>query len=166
MIADNIIHHPDSNILLVKKGIIAHGVNCSGAFNSGLAKQIRSLYPRVYKTYRRIFESSNSLNSKEKAEIKDMILGEVQHVEINKDLIISNCFTQKYYGRKKEVQYASVEALRSCLEELLDKAKYENKEIHLPRICSGLGGLPWIIVEKVIYDVFMNKDVVVHIHHK
>ena len=40
------------DILNITEGIIRQQVNCMGVMGSGLAKQIRNKYPRVYQKYK------------------------------------------------------------------------------------------------------------------
>lgn len=39
----------NKNIITIQEGVIAHGVNCTGAMNSGVAKAIREKWPEVYR---------------------------------------------------------------------------------------------------------------------
>lgn len=44
----------EGNILDAEEDIICHQVNCKGVMGAGLAKQIKSKYPNVYKDYKRL----------------------------------------------------------------------------------------------------------------
>ena len=111
-------------------GIIAHGVNCQNAMGSGVARALYTKWPVVKSEYHKF---------------PNKVLGEVQFVHIESDLIVANCFTQKYYGRDFGKRYADPRAVRECLEEVARYAleELELNEIHLPRIGCGLGGLDW-----------------------
>lgn len=109
--------------------LIAHGVNCSNAMGSGVARAIYMKWPTVKAMYHR--EGS-------------MVLGDIQFVEVEPGLVVANCFTQENYG-KDGLQYADIRALQEALEDAgtyaLDHLGLH--EVHIPRIGSGLGGLDW-----------------------
>jgi O-acetyl-ADP-ribose deacetylase (regulator of RNase III) len=45
------VNYKKGNIFESGAGIIAHGVNCKGAFGSGVAGQIAKLYPKTKSDY-------------------------------------------------------------------------------------------------------------------
>ena len=79
----------DGDLLTSNTDIIAHQVNCKGAFNSGVAKAIRDYDVQVYKDY----HSFCSINTPEQ------LLGSVRYFQSNIDArIYANLFAQKSYG--------------------------------------------------------------------
>ena len=121
-------------------GLIAHGVNCQNAMGSGVARAIYTQWPKVKSEYRR--------NG-------SMILGDTQFVEVEPGLVVVNCFTQEYYGRDGR-RYASLQAIRETLEDASEYALDELgvREVHIPRIGCGLGGLDWELeVEPVLLEM-------------
>ena len=111
-------------------GLIAHGVNCQNAMGSGVARALYMQWPKVKSEYHKW---------------GSMVLGEVQFVVIEPGLIVANCFTQEHYGRDFGKRYADPRAVRECLEEAAEYAytEWSLREIHIPRIGCGLGGLDW-----------------------
>ena len=45
-----IVEHSD--LLKVKKGIVCHQVNCIGVMGAGIAQDIRTKWPAVYRNYK------------------------------------------------------------------------------------------------------------------
>lgn len=65
----DVLTNPDSNIIM-------HGCNCQGVMGSGIAKQIKLLFPEAYEHYRKIY-LKNGLG-----------LGDIQVVESNGKVIM------------------------------------------------------------------------------
>lgn len=143
------------DITEVTQGVVAHGVNCQGAMNSGVAKAIKSKWPIVYTKF------------KEQGAGR-YLLGTCDVIRINDDLWVSNCYTQEYYGRNPNTKYASVSAIERSLYETLDFAnnRVKTKSLHIPMIGCGLGGLDWDTeVEPVISNmanILLNFQFVIH----
>lgn len=140
---------------------MAHGVNCSGGFGSGVAGQIAKYYPSVKQMY---LEKYNQLG---------WGLGQVQevpvpHIKAIGSFTIFNCATQKQYGRDPKSQplgmYVSYEAIRECmyrLHEYLEQGKIS--KLGIVKIGSDLGGGDWCQIEKIINDVFSDIDIYVYV---
>ena len=111
-------------------GLIAHGVNCQNRMGAGVARALYTKWPNV-KTEYHGFEYND--------------LGNVQFVGVEPGLVVANCFTQVYYGRKTGVRYANPEAVYECLVRVAEHACITLKvdEVFIPRIGCGLGGLDW-----------------------
>lgn len=109
--------------------LVAHGVNCQNAMGSGVARALYMKWPEVKLHYHKK---------------GSMILGDVQFVEVEPGLVVANCFTQRNYGKDFK-RYANPRAIRESLEEAALYALNELaiREIHIPRIGCGLGGLDW-----------------------
>ena len=128
------------DLLDIKQGIIAHGCNLSGGFGSGVAGAIAKKYPLVKENYYENYKSKS--------------LGEASGVEVVIGLYVINCFTQQRYGRDKSIQYADYNAIRDSLSKCIGLAQTIGvKEIHIPRIGCGLGGLNWELVENTLYNL-------------
>lgn len=89
--------------------LIAHQVNCQGVMGTGLAKQIRNVYPSVYWQYKEYCEVYGAT-----------LLGTAQILKVSNGEIqptwIVNLFGQLKYGRDR--RYTDYEALKSALEQL------------------------------------------------
>jgi O-acetyl-ADP-ribose deacetylase (regulator of RNase III) len=111
--------------------LIAHGVNCSDAMGSGVARAIYMKWPTVKSQY----HTHGSME-----------LGDAQFVEIytEENLVVANCFTQQNYGRTGE-KFADLWAIEKALYKAAQYAIFtmDISSIHIPKIGSGLGGLDW-----------------------
>lgn len=145
----------EGNILDAKEDIICHQVNCKGVMGAGLAKQIKSKYPNMYKEYKHLCTEQG-----------DKLLSSVQLITTNDGKTIANLFAQVGYGRK--VKQTDYDALRSCLQSLKSTVTnpHEAKNrtsIAIPYgIGCGLAGGDWTIVEAMIEDVLGNYEVTIY----
>lgn len=122
--------------------VLAHGVNCSKAFGSGVAGQIARRWPEVRDTFM----------------IGSHGLGDIQSCSIANGHIV-NCFTQFSFGYDGKL-YVSYDAIRLCMIKL--RWTYPDKKIGIPKIGSGLGGGDWNKISEIIREVFNDKDIYVY----
>lgn len=124
-----------------KNVVIAHGVNCQGKMASGVAKQIRAEYPKVYLEYMELYNISKIIGNVG-------LLGASQLIKVRgENNYVANLFTQIYYGKdgsRYADQYAIYCALKSLADTLLSNENLP-REIVIPKIGCGLGGLNWEI---------------------
>lgn len=145
----------DGNILEASEDIICHQVNCKGVMGAGLAKQIKSKYPNVYKEYKQLCTEQG-----------DGLLSSVQLISTNDGKTIANLFAQTGYGRKR--MQTDYDALRSCLQSLKDTVTHSNEKknqtsIAIPYgIGCGLAGGDWTIVEGMIEEILGGCEVMVY----
>lgn len=139
-----------SDLLTSHYEVIAHQVNCKGVMGAGLAKQIRSRYPDVYTSYKKVCNTQTDL------------LGKVQLVA-TPDCRVANLFSQSDYGTGK--CYTNYEALATCLTKLRYRMEVLGlKELGLPYgLGCGLAGGNWKIVYEIIRDVFTPSEITVYI---
>lgn len=137
------------DLLEAPEDIIAHGVNCMGAFGSGVAGAVAKKYPKARQYYFDKFEE------------RGWNLGDVQFVPQWNDKIIANCATQKEYLPRGvlHANYVAIELVMKCVK---DCGKAINKSIAIPKIGCGLAGGDWNIVKAILEDVFHDYDVTVY----
>lgn len=122
------------DITTVEDGMILHGVNCQGKMGSGVAKAIRAKWPYVYDRYKSLCDQVDD---------GSMLLGYAQFSQVSENLYVVNCFTQVYYGYDNR-KYADAQAIGRCLGQALNYSKTQvHKQIYMPPIGCGLGGLDW-----------------------
>ena len=160
------IHYIHDDITKSKCDIICHQVNCQGAMNSGVAKQIREKWPKVFQEYRKLVNDITQLRGS-----KDL-LGECQLVclETGEFKYVANLFGQEFYGYDSN-QYTDIEALkksllnlRKCVDEV---SKYKeqffpnsNIRIAMPwKIGCVRGGANWTDVYSMIHFIFEDYNV-------
>lgn len=120
------------NILGNTSGIIVHGCNAQGVMGSGLAKQIKEMYPAAYATY------------KQQELFSGLKLGSYTSVQphIHQELFIVNMITQNRYGKdgKKYVSYDAIDEGFTKLFAALETKGMQNLTVRFPAIGAGLGG--------------------------
>ena len=134
---------------------ICHQVNCQGAMNSGIAKQIREKWPVVYTEYKAY------CNYCKKHGLE--MMGHIFDVDVDdSDKRVINMFAQSNYGYDNKL-YTSYDAFYKCLTEI--RRTVRGGTIGFPHgIGCGLGGGNWKVISAMIeetlgddYDVYIYK---------
>lgn len=124
--------------------IIAHGVNCSGGFGSGIAGIIAKEYPWVREQYFQRFDGYG------------WQLGDVQFVYPPNGgsilPIIANVATQRKFGYdgKKYVTYTAIE---EGFRKVVQFANEQGLTVAAPRIGAGLAGGSWAKILPIFVKV-------------
>lgn len=134
------------DILSVEKGIIVHGCNAQGVMKSGIAKDIREKYPKVYKDYKA---------HEEKTGLK---LGDIVYTYIKDDLLIASIITQEFYGRDKDVVYVDYDAIEQAFLSIGLVASLKKLDVHVPLIGCGLANGKWSEVMPRIEGAFHQGE--------
>lgn len=153
------IYYKHGNLLDAEEKYICHQVNCMGAMNSGVAKQIRDKWPQVYENYCKKVEA----NSDNPA----LMLGDIQIVPLyddyEKDIYhkgVINLFSQYKYGYDGQ-RYTSYDAFFTCLQQIKRSCAFG--DFAFPYcIGSDRGGASWPIIEKMIETVFYDRNVYIY----
>ena len=125
---------------------LAHGCNCAGAMGKGIAKEFKRRWPKMFKEYRR------------RCAVGEFYLGDV-FVWKENGWTIFNLGTQKTWTTK-----ANPNAIEQSLRRMLDLAKQMDvRQIDLPRIGAGLGGLDWEVVREVIEKVATSSPITLRV---
>lgn len=130
------------DILTVDSGIIIHQVNCRGVMGAGLARQIKTAYPRVFNSYKQLVDRSEA----------SMLMGRAQVIRTkeNSNLFVCNLYAQEFFGNdhKQYTHYPSIEkGLKNLASRIVDK----NMSIHIPYgLGAGLGGGDSSIILEII----------------
>lgn len=129
----------NQNILEVEKGIITHQVNCLKVMGAGLARDIKTKYPKVFQEYVSI----------------NWNLGRIQIVTIEKQkLFVCNLAGQHSFGRSTH-RYTDYNAVRKGFKEL--KAWKDifcpSLDVYIPyKMGCSLGNGNWNIYSKIIEE--------------
>jgi O-acetyl-ADP-ribose deacetylase (regulator of RNase III) len=131
------IHHVEGDILLTQAAVIAHGLAPSDHFSSGLALALRQNYPAMAKDFRH-FCSQNHPHTGSLWEWTGP--GPDGHART-----IVNLLTQEPSedpgGLPGKAKLSHVNHALKALAELAHKNGYKN--LSLPRLATGVGGLDW-----------------------
>lgn len=133
------------NLLKIKRGLLAHQVNCMGKFGAGLAGQIARRWPKVKRLYLHKWKKDG------------WNLGNTQVINVGdpgQDLYVANCASQ--YGVGKGNVQTEYSAIKTCFENLayqrLDLGK--NLPVYVPYgYGCGLGGGDWNVVFTIIESI-------------
>ena len=136
------VNYVKGNLLDSDCDYICHQVNCQGVMGSGIARQIRERWPRVYEGYKNFCKFVGS----------DSLLGKVFITTGGSTKHIVNMFSQNNYGYDG-ARYTSYDAFAHCLAVI--KAKVPtNKTIGFPKnIGCGLGGGNWNVISALIEEI-------------
>lgn len=125
--------------------VIIHGCNAQGVMGSGVAKIVRDLYPHAYLAYKQAHRRYG------------LKVGQVVvSPQVLNGPIIANAITQEFYGRDGK-QYASYDGVIVALQQIADNFGNE-KEIHLPLIGGGLGGLEQRRLIAIFQAIFRDNN--------
>lgn len=136
------ITYKKGDLFSVKEGVIAHGCNAQGIMGSGVAIQVKRLYPEAYYDYLDMPKT----------------LGSVGYTPVTPTLSIANCITQEFYGRDPATKYVSYPAMIEVFRQL---NMLHNTPIHIPKIGAGLGGGDWEVIERIIKQNAPLADITV-----
>ena len=138
------VHFEIGNLLDAPVDYICHQVNCQGRMGSGIAKQIRARWPRVYEIYQDWYQGKFYDNG-------DM-LGHIQIVHNENEPCVINMAAQQFYGYDGS-RYTSYDAFWNCLGEIRKQVPKGSKIGFPYKIGCGLGGANWKVIEKMIEEV-------------
>lgn len=144
----------DGDLLTAKTDIIAHQVNCIGAFNSGVAACIRNKFISVFFEYKTLCYSKSPND----------LLGTIQVCKVNDTQEVVNLFGQRSFGYENK-RYTSYDGIYDALIKLKEYMVSNNKtSVAFPfKMSSDRGGADWNVIEAMIDSVFKNSDISIEI---
>jgi O-acetyl-ADP-ribose deacetylase (regulator of RNase III) len=120
---------------------VIHGCNSLGVMGSGIAKQIKELYPEAYTVYH---NSKRTLGS---------------YTESNG---IINLVTQKHY-MPRNVDHFDYEAFHKGLVNITQS--FSDAKLAMPKIGAGLAGGNWERISDIINQVTGDRIIYVFVLH-
>lgn len=132
--------------------MVGHGVNCRGAFGSGIAGQIARRYPFVRNKYMEKFLSADGWK-----------LGDTQIILMDDSYngrIMANCATQDAFGFGMHANY---DAIYRAMVSLHHFSIERGIKVAIPMIGAGEAGGDWAIIQSVITDAFQDDLIYVYI---
>lgn len=143
----SMIQNKNKSVFEVGAQGIIHQANCFHTMNSGVAKQIRTLYPEAYEA-----DCQTSKGVRDK-------LGTFSFAKGKDGVYIYNCYSQFDYGfGRKFTQYVPLEdGLRSIKEHAV---KNNLKTLALPFGMGCIrGGGSWDVVSSIITGIFSDDSI-------
>jgi O-acetyl-ADP-ribose deacetylase (regulator of RNase III) len=126
--------------------IICHVNNNIGRWGKGFVMAVSDRWPETRTKF---------------LELGKWVLGDVQLVQVEDDIIVANMIAQDGIGipNKERIDY---KALEKCLKIVAEYAKAMNAIIHMPKIGCGLGGGSWTQIESIIQTSMHGLSVTVY----
>lgn len=129
------------------KKVIIHICNNFGAWGAGFVLAISKKWDLPEREYKSLGKAKQKL-------------GNVQFVMVENDIIVANMIAQDGLQMKEfDLPPVHYTALDVCLQRVYRLAHTMNASVHLPRIGVGLGKGRWNIIEFLLIDNLIKKDV-------
>lgn len=138
----------EKDILTIETGYICHQTNCLGVMGRGLAAQVRTKYPHVFKAYDKLCQDKLSQGA------ENSLLGTIQVVPVNETppVRVVNCFSQLKFGG--DTQHTDYEAIKSCFTKI-KMMNIKKLPVYIPyKYGSELGNGLWSVVRDVISETY------------
>jgi O-acetyl-ADP-ribose deacetylase (regulator of RNase III) len=136
------------------KKIIPHICNDIGAWGAGFVLALSAKWPAPEASYLKWFRSKHFFE-----------LGHNQRVEVGGGIMVINMIAQHKVGRddkgKSPIRYTAV---RECLSRVAAEAKEQKASVHMPRIGCGLAGGSWGVIENIIKDTLLDRNIEVTVY--
>ena len=150
------------NIFHTHLPVMIHGCNSKSKMGSGVAKQVKEIYPEAFESYeeflfKRITEYANPKT-----------LGLINPVPVPKKpecgiRYILNAITQDNYGQEKHVRYVSYDAVDEVMSRTsiwLDAMNIN--QLAMPQIGAGLGNGHWPVIKEIVQHRLNHVEVTVY----
>ncbi len=138
------------------KKVIVHICNDLGKWGRGFVLAISKRWKMPEEIYRHSF-----------AEVDKPVLGDVQFISVEHDIIIANIIGQKGVRSLRDIKSPSpirYNTIRQGLMVIADYALENNASVHMPRIGCGLAGGSWEEIELIITDTLLKKNIVTNVY--
>lgn len=146
------IEHVTGDIFDGGDDVIVHGCNCMCTMGSGIAKQVRALYPHAW-------EADRATKSGDFSKLGTYSSARMKNIRIpGRNVTIVNAYTQKVPNPEfKPFDYEAFEAVIRLI-----KRDFAGQSIAFPRIGAGLAGGDWNRIEAIMAQVFNDVKVKVY----
>ena len=162
------VHYVQGDLLEANVNYICHQVNCQGKMNSGIAKQIRRLWPEAYNEYILWHKNYNDMSGLEQSAMRsgpttsELMLGNILIHAMDYNRSIIHMAAQEHYGYDSK-RYTSYDAFWACLGEIKNSIPKGSKIGFPARIGCVRGGANWEVIKTMIEQV-LGKDYEVYIY--
>ena len=135
------------------KRIIAQVVNTSLGFGFGFGRAMAKRFPESIKVLKEWKNSKSEFG-----------LGNSKLTELDDNIYVFHMIAQEGIRSMKGKIPLRYESLRKCLRKLGQEAKLINASIHMPAIGSGQAHGDWSMIEGIIYEELILKDLDVTVY--
>ena len=134
------------------KKLLVHICNDIGAWGAGFVLALSAKWKEPEESYRKWNKAKHFFE-----------LGFIQRVPVEEDLTVVNMIAQRGIGSKNGVP-VSYPAVRECLSKVADEAKEQKATVHMPRIGCGLAGGSWAVIEGIIKETLIDRNIEVVVY--
>ncbi len=145
--------------------ILVHIVNDLGAWGSGFVVALSKQWKTPEISYRKWHKEKD---------YNDFASGSIQIVQVEPEIYVANMIAQhglSMYAKgglfdnlEPQVPPIRYDALRECLKKICVIAQKYNASVHGPRFGAGLAGGDWNIIEQIINEELISKNIDVTIY--
>ena len=134
--------------------IITHICNDIGGWGKGFVLALSKKWKVTEEAYRQWYKSQEEFS-----------LGDVQFVHVADDIYVANMIGQQgIYKNTNGLPPIRYEAVRQSLKKVALFAMEQKASIHMPRIGCGLAGGKWEVIEQIIKEELIDKEIAVTVY--
>ena len=134
--------------------VITHICNDIGGWGKGFVLALSKKWKMPEEAYRQWYKSQ-----------EEFTLGAVQFVNVENELYVANMIGQQgIYKNTNGLPPIRYEAVRQCLKKVALFAMEQKASIHMPRIGCGLAGGKWEVIEQIIKEELIDKEIAVTVY--
>lgn len=134
--------------------VITHICNDIGGWGKGFVLALSKKWKMPEEAYRQWYKSQ-----------EEFTLGAVQFVNVENKLYVANMIGQHgIYKDSKGLPPIRYDAVRQCLKEVALFTIAHKASVHMPRIGCGLAGGKWELMEQIIKEEFITKEIAVTVY--
>ena len=134
--------------------VITHICNDIGGWGKGFVLALSKKWKMPEEAYRQWYKSQ-----------EEFTLGAVQFVNVENKLYVANMIGQQgIYKNTNGLPPIRYEAVRQCLKKVALFAMEQKASIHMPRIGCGLAGGKWEVIEQIIKEELIDKEIAVTVY--
>ncbi|MGW4804482.1 macro domain-containing protein [Kitasatospora sp. NPDC004272] len=134
--------------------IIAHVCNDAGGWGKGFVLPLARRWPQTRAAYKAWYHDR---------ETSGFALGAVQFVPAEDSFLVANMIGQHGY-RPSSTPPVRYEAISAALAIVAERALQLRASVHMPRIGCGLAGGRWELVEPLIVEQLIRREVPVTVY--
>ena len=134
--------------------VITHICNDIGGWGKGFVLALSKKWKMPEEAYRQWYKSQ-----------EEFTLGAVQFVNVENKLYVANMIGQHgIYKDSKGLPPIRYDAVRQCLKEVALFTIAHKASVHMPRIGCGLAGGKWELMEQIIKEELITKEIAVTVY--